>query len=69
MFSSDQETALTEALRCQANIDDGMCPACGDPVQSCACGTARPFDGMKRIYRVILKAHDADDHSLCAYSI
>jgi len=65
MFSSDQETALTEARRCQANIDDGMCPACGDPAYSCDCGTR----GAESLARILLDLHNSDDHSRCAYSI
>jgi len=64
MFSSDQETALTEARRCQANIDDGMCPACGDPARSCDCGT-----GGSELVRSLLDCHNEGDHSRCAYSI
>ena len=64
-FSPDQETALTEARRCQNNIDDGMCPACGDPAQACACGT----QAGGRVFRLLMECHNEGDHSRCAYSI
>jgi len=64
MFSSDQETAFTEALRCQANTDDGNCPVCGDPVRECT-GHTQVLDAGYWIF----SDHEADDHSRCAYSI
>jgi len=65
MLSSDQEIALTEALRCQANTDKGNCPACGDPAQACACGT----QAGGRVFRLLMECHNEGDHSRCAYSI
>ncbi len=51
-----------EARRCQANVDEGNCPACGDPDD----GHAHP---ILTVDRDILVRHGNGDHSLCAYSI
>jgi len=64
MFSVDQEMAMKEALRCHDNTEQDNCPACGDPVRECAGHSQWNDPGYG-----IIKAHNADDHSMCYYTI
>ena len=63
-FTTTQERAIAEALRCQANVDDGNCPACGDPMEDCPGHHATDDHGV-----CVIRAHGNDDHSLCCYGI
>lgn len=59
---TDDERDLVYALRCQVNLDEGNCPACGDPSPN-----GHTHTEMDMV--VVLLAHNDNDHSLCAYSI
>lgn len=61
--SPDVIREIKEATRCQANLDEGNCPACGDPEDR------ENHEHFDQENVAIMQAHNDDDHSLCAYSI
>lgn len=60
-FTPEMEQAYRETIRCSENVDEGNCPACGDPRH----GDFHTDDENM----MTLDAHNAGDHSGCAYSI
>ena len=65
VFTAAQERAITEARRCQANTDEGNCPACGDPSYTCSCD----LEPVGTDASILIECHNTGDHSLCYYSI